>query len=111
MKSDGKREYLARVSPSTPSADEGSRLRKDAEPSASVDLSRAKEQLDLDAKTVPGARQENVEVQLQAEAANVQSQTVLNKTLSFWSYPALGVQFGFDSQQRNCLSVGLSAPM
>jgi len=78
VKSDGKQEYLAQVSPSKSMGDKESRLRKDAERSSSVDLLRAQEQLDRDAKTVTGARQENAEVQLQTQAANAQSQNQLN---------------------------------
>src|SRR5882762_2764449 len=78
VKSDGKQEYLAQVSPSKSMADKESRLRKDAERSSSVDLLRAQEQLDRDAKTATGAIQENAEVQLQTQAANVQSQNQLN---------------------------------
>jgi hypothetical protein len=78
VKSDGKQEYLAQVSPSKSMADKESRLRKDAERSSSVDLLRAQEQLDRDAKTVTGARQENAEVQLQTQTANAQSQNQLN---------------------------------
>src|SRR6267143_297085 len=78
VKSDGKPEFLARVSPSRSMADKESRLRKDAGRSSSVDLLRAEEQLDRDAKTVTSARQENAEVQLQTQAANAQSQNQLN---------------------------------
>jgi hypothetical protein len=78
VKSDGKQEYLAQVSPSKSMADKESRLRKDAERGSSVDLLRAQEQLDRDAKTATGAIQENAEVQLQTPAANVQSQNQLN---------------------------------
>jgi hypothetical protein len=78
VKSDGKQEYLARVSPSQPLADKESPLRKDAEPRASNDLLRAQEQLDRDAKTATVARQENAEVQLQTQAANVQLQNQSN---------------------------------
>src|SRR5882762_2102008 len=78
VKSDGKQEYLAQVSPSKSMADKESRLRKDAERGSSVDLLRAQEQLDRDAKTATGAIQENAEVQLQTQAANVQSQNQLN---------------------------------
>src|SRR6267378_6457032 len=78
VKSHEKQEYLAQVSPSKSMADKESRLRKDAERSSSVDLLRAEEQLDRDAKTVTGARQENAEVQLQTQAANAQSQNQLN---------------------------------
>jgi photosystem II stability/assembly factor-like uncharacterized protein len=78
VKSDGKQEYLAQVSPSKSMADKESRLRKDAERGSSVDLLRAPEQLDRDAKTATGAIQENAEVQLQTQAANVQSQNQLN---------------------------------
>ena len=78
LKSDGKREYLAQVSPSQPLADKENSLRKDAERRASVDLLRAQEQLDRDAKTATNAIQENAEAQLQTQAANVQSQNQLN---------------------------------
>ena len=76
VKSDGKQEYLAEVSKSM--ADKESRLRKDRGGSPSVDLLGAQEPLDRDAKTVGGARSENAEVQLQTQAANVQSQNQLN---------------------------------
>jgi Photosynthesis system II assembly factor YCF48 len=78
VKAGGKQEYLARVSPSQALADKESPLRKDAERRAAVDLLRAQEPLDRDAKTVNGARQENAEVQLQTQAVNVQSQNQLN---------------------------------
>jgi hypothetical protein len=78
VKSDRKQEYLARVSPSKPLADKASGTGKDAEPSPSVDLLRSQERLDRDAKTAAGAIQENAEVQLQTQAANVQSQNQLN---------------------------------
>jgi len=78
VKSDGKHEYLARVSPSQPLADKESPLRKDAERRASVDLLRSQEKLDRDAKTVTDAIQENSEVQLQTQAANVQLQNQSN---------------------------------
>jgi hypothetical protein len=72
-KSREKGDYLAQVSPSPILADKG-RLRKDAESRAAADVSSAREQLDRDAKIVSGARQENAEGQLQAQAASVQSQ-------------------------------------
>jgi len=78
VKSTEKQQYLARVSPSKPLADKESGLRKDAGRDSSVDLLRAENQADLDAKTVPGAKQENAEVQIQAQAANVQSQNQSN---------------------------------
>lgn len=78
MKSSGKPDYLAQVSPSTPPVDKESSLRKDAERRSSVDSLGAEEQLDRDAKAVGGARQENAEVELQAQAANVQSQNPSN---------------------------------
>src|SRR5467141_363238 len=78
MKSTEKQQYLARVSPSKPLADKESGLRKDAGRDSSVDLLRAENQADLDAKTVPGAKQENAEVQMKAQAANVQSQNQSN---------------------------------
>ena len=87
-KSDGKQEYLAQVSPSKSMADKESRLRKDADRSSSVDLLRAQEQLDRDAKTVTSAREENAEVQLQTQAANAQSQNQLNINSSKVSGPA-----------------------
>ena len=78
MKSTEKLDSLARVSPSPPLADKENRLRKDAERRASNDLFRAGEQLDRDAKTSTGAIQENAEVQLQTQAANVQLQNQSN---------------------------------
>ena len=78
MTSREKLESLARVSPSKPLADKESGLRKDAGRSSSVDLLRAQEPLDRDAKTATGAIQENAEVQLQTQATNVQSQNQLN---------------------------------
>jgi len=77
-KSSQKQQYLARVSPSKSLADKESMARKDAERDSSVNLLRAENQADLDAKTVPGAKQENAEVQMQAQAANVQSQNQSN---------------------------------
>src|SRR5260370_13265583 len=73
MKSGGKLDSLARVSPSKPLADKESGLRKDTERDSSVDLLRAEEEAARDAKTLSGARQENAEVQMQAQAANIQS--------------------------------------
>src|SRR5438132_3612634 len=67
-KTDNKQEYLAQASPSKPFVDKERELRKDA----SVDLLRAQEQLDRDAKSADNARQENAEVQLQAQASNAQ---------------------------------------
>jgi hypothetical protein len=78
VKSDGKQEYLAQASPSKSMADKESRLRKDRGRSPSVDLLRAQEQLDREAKTMAGARQENAEVQLETQAANAQSENQLN---------------------------------
>jgi hypothetical protein len=78
MKSREKQQYLARSSPPRSLADKESMARKDAERESSVNLLRAENQADLDAKAVPGAKQENVEVQMQAQAANVQSQNQSN---------------------------------
>src|SRR6266852_3828186 len=78
MKSNQKLDSLAQVSPSQSLADKESRLRKDEEPRASNDLLRGGEQLDRDAKTATGARQENAEVQLQTQAANFQLQNQSN---------------------------------
>ncbi len=78
MKSSEKHEYLARVAPPKPLADKENGLRKDAERSSSGDSLRAVEQLDRDAKSMPGARQENAEVQIQAQSAPVQSQNQSN---------------------------------
>src|SRR5207302_3664031 len=69
-KTANKPEYLAQPSPSKPFVDKERELRKDA----SVDLLRAQEQLDRDAKSADNARQENAEVQLQAQASNAQLQ-------------------------------------
>jgi hypothetical protein len=73
----GERLYdRVQLTPPKPSADKESGLRKDEERSRTVDSLRAENQLDRDAKSIPGAKQENAEVQLQAQtqAANVQSQ-------------------------------------
>src|SRR5437660_7277004 len=68
-KTDTKQEYLAQASPSRPLVDKERELRKDGR-TASVDLLRAQEQLDRDAKIADNARQENAEVQLQTQASN-----------------------------------------
>jgi hypothetical protein len=78
MKSGGKLDSLARVSPSKPLADKESGLRKDTERDSSVDLLRAEEQVARDARTSSGARQENAEAQMQAQGAIVQSQIQSN---------------------------------
>src|SRR5258708_2592443 len=78
MKSREKHEYLARVAPSKPLADKESGLRKDTERRSSVDLPRAEERLDRDAKTLSAGRHENAEVQIQAQSATVQSQNQSN---------------------------------
>jgi hypothetical protein len=62
------------VSPSNSVAGKESDLHKDAERSRAADLLREDRQLDRDAKSVPSAKQENVQVQLQAQAAVVASQ-------------------------------------
>ncbi len=87
-KSREKQDYRAQVSPSQPLAEEESRLRKDAERLASHDLIRGGEQLDRDAKTVTGARQENAEAQLQTQAANVQLQNQSNANVPKVAGPA-----------------------
>jgi cytoskeletal protein RodZ len=84
MKSREKQDHLAEISPSPTLADKG-RLRKDAENLSAADVSSAREQIDRDAKTVSGGRQENAEVQLQAQAANAQSQNQVNS-----NSPAIG---------------------
>jgi hypothetical protein len=71
-------EYRARVSPSKSLVDKESMARKDGERGSSVNLLNAENQADLDAKTVPGARQESAEVQMQAQAANAQLQNQSN---------------------------------
>src|SRR5438309_9954260 len=73
-KTDTKPEYLAQASPSRPLADKERELRKDGGRTSSVDLLRAQEQLDRDAKIADNARQENAEVQLQTQASNAQLQ-------------------------------------
>jgi len=78
MKSTEKQQYLARSSPPRSLADKESMARKDAQRESSVNLLRAENQADLDAKTVPGAKQENAELQMQTQAANVQSQNQSN---------------------------------
>jgi len=73
-----KREYMAEASPSQSLANKEDRLRKDAERRSSDDLRGREEQLDRDAKTAAGARQENAEVQMQTQAANIQLQNQSN---------------------------------
>ena len=77
-KTDTKQEYLAQASPSRPLADKERELRKDGGRTSSVDLLRAQEQLDRDAKTADNARQESAEVQLQTQASNAQLQNQSN---------------------------------
>jgi len=73
-KTDSKREYIAQASPPRPMVDKERELQKDAGRTPSVDLLRAQEQLDRDAKTADNARQESAEAQLQIQAANAQLQ-------------------------------------
>jgi hypothetical protein len=79
MPSKEKQEYLAQALPSPQLHDKEGRLRKDEERGSSVDLLRAEQQLDRDAKTVGGARQENSPAQLQAQALNAQSPNQYNR--------------------------------
>jgi len=75
-KSREKGDYLAQASPSPTLADKGS-LRKDTG-SGAADVSSTREQMDRDAKTVSGGKQENAEGQTQAQTANLQSQNQVN---------------------------------
>jgi len=85
-KSREKPDYVAQVAPSPTLADKEGRLRKDAQSrSAAAAVSSAHEQMDRDANAVLGGRQENGEGQLQAQAANVQSQNQVNS-----NSPAIG---------------------
>ena len=77
-KTDSKQEHLAHALPSRPLIDKERELRKDGGHPGSVDLLRAQEQLDRDAKTAENARQENAEVQLQTQASNTQLQNQSN---------------------------------
>jgi Photosynthesis system II assembly factor YCF48 len=108
VKPDGKQEYLAQVSPSKSMADKESRLGKDRERSPSDDLLRAQEPLDRDAKTVTNARQENAEVQFQAQAANVQSQNQLNTNSPKVPGPAPLGQM--EAKRRKAASAAPAAP-
>jgi hypothetical protein len=87
MKSREKQDHLAEISPSPTLADKG-RLRKDTESHAAADVSSAREQLERDANTVSGGRQESAEAQLQAQTANVQSQNQVNSNSPAISGPA-----------------------
>jgi len=87
-KTDTKPEYLAQASPSRPLADKERELRKDGGRTSSVDLLRAQEQLDRDAKTADNARQENAEVQVQTQASNAQLQNQTNASAPKPSGPA-----------------------
>jgi hypothetical protein len=89
MKSREKREYLAQVSPSKPRVDKVNGSRKDAERDFSTDSLRTEEQVARDAKSAPGARQENAEVQLQEQGANVQTQNQSNSNSPKAPGPAL----------------------
>jgi hypothetical protein len=84
-KSREKGDYMAEVSPSPTLADKGSRLRKDAESRAPADVSSARGQIERDANAVSGGKQENAEAQMQAQAANIQSQNQVNS-----NSPAIG---------------------
>jgi hypothetical protein len=88
MKPSEKQDYLAQASPSTPPADRQSRLRKDAERDPSVSLLRDENQMDRDARTPSGEKQENAEAQLQAQATNVQSQNQSNAVSPKLAAPA-----------------------
>src|SRR5437660_9791232 len=77
-KTDSKREYIAQASPPRPMVDKERELQKDAGRTPSVDLLRAQEQLDRDAKTADNARQESAEAQLQTQASNAQLQNQSN---------------------------------
>src|SRR5258708_4784171 len=72
VKSDGKQEYLAQVSPSRSMADKESMARKDAERDSSVNLLRAENKADLNAKDLPETLRKKDESQ--SQAANVQAQ-------------------------------------
>src|SRR5207249_1692066 len=89
-KTDSKKEYLAQASPSRPLVDKERELRKDARRAGSVDLLRAQEQLDRDAKTADNARQESAEAQLQTQASNaqLQNQSAANANASKTPGPA-----------------------
>ena len=79
-KSRGKQDYLAQASPPKPLADKEYALRKDAGQEFSKERPGAEKQLDRDAKNAEGARLETApaQAQLQAQAANVQSQNQVN---------------------------------
>ncbi len=74
MKPSEKRDSLAQASPSKRLADKGAGLRKETENGSSIDLLQTENRMDRDAKTPSAGKQENAEVQLQAQATNVQSQ-------------------------------------
>jgi hypothetical protein len=86
LKSGGKQDHLAQASPQKPLADKEYALRKDTGRESSNDLLRAEEQLDRDAKTAEGARQESApaQAQLRAQARDVQSQ---NQTVTITPKP------------------------
>ena len=109
VKSHGKPEFLAQVSPAKSMADKESRLRKDAERSSSVDLLRAQEQLDRDAKTVTSAREENAEVQLQTQAANAQLQNQSNANATKVPGPAPLGQM--EAKRMKAASAAPAAPL
>ncbi len=88
VKSHEKQLYLAQVSPSTPSADKESGLRKDAESDSYAALLRDQNQIDRDAKTSSAEKQENAEAQLRSQSPSVQSQNRSNAVSPKLAAPA-----------------------
>ncbi len=105
-KKDSKQEYLAQVSPPKPIVDKERELRKDGK--TSVDLLRAQEELDRDAKTADNVRQENAEVQLPAQASNAQLQNQSNANASKTPGPAPLGQM--ESKKMKGVSAAPAAP-
>jgi hypothetical protein len=81
--------YAAKIVPRLPSADKEGKLQKDAERDPTADLFGEK-RADLDTKTVDGAlrQREEVQVQAQSDAANVQSRNQANANMPRVAGPA-----------------------
>jgi len=108
-KSREKQDDLAQVSPAPMLADKG-RLRKDTE-GGPADVSSTREQMDRDAKTVSGGKQENAEGQTQAQTANLQSQNQVNSNSPAISGPVpLGQAVNTKKEMKIARASAVPAP-
>jgi hypothetical protein len=112
LKPSGKLDYQDRASPSQPLAEKESGLRKDAERPSAGDLRGVEEQAGRDAKAASRERQENAEVQLQAQnqAANAQSLNQLNSNAAKVSGPAPMGQSQVETKKMKAATAAPAAP-